>query len=89
MCLAIPGQVQSITEIGMNRVGLIQFGGVERQVILDFLPEAKPGDYVLVHVGFALSKIDEAEAQSTLELIERLGMMEPLDSGEPGNHEAP
>jgi hydrogenase expression/formation protein HypC len=79
MCLAIPGQVVSIEDIGYNRVGQVKFGGVERAVFLDFVPEATPGDFVLVHVGFALSKIDEAEAKSTFELIERLGMMEPLD----------
>jgi len=79
MCLAIPGQVVSIEDLGYNRVGPVKFGGVERAVFLDFVPEAAPGDFVLVHVGFALSKIDEAEAKSTYELIERLGIMEPLD----------
>ena len=79
MCLAIPGQILSVEDIGFNRVGRVSFGGVERAVILDFVPDAEPGEFVLVHVGFALSKIDEAEAQSTLELIERLGMMEPLE----------
>jgi hydrogenase expression/formation protein HypC len=79
MCLAIPGRVVSIEDIGYNRVGQVEFGGLERAVFLDFVPEATPGDFVLVHVGFALSKIDEAEAKSTFELIERLGMMEPLD----------
>jgi hydrogenase expression/formation protein HypC len=53
--------------------------GVERPVILDFVPDALPGEYVMVHVGFALSKIDEKEARETLELMERIGMMEPLD----------
>ncbi|MBY0502438.1 MAG: HypC/HybG/HupF family hydrogenase formation chaperone [Bryobacteraceae bacterium] len=79
MCLAIPGQVQSIADIGCNRVGQVRFGAIDRPVFLDFVPEAAPGDFVLVHVGFALSRIDEAEAQATYELIERLGMMEPMD----------
>ncbi len=83
MCLAIPGQVVSVTEIGLNRVGQVQFGGVERAVFLDFVPEATPGDYVLVHVGFALGRIDEEEAKQTLALIERLGMMEPLPEEDP------
>jgi hydrogenase expression/formation protein HypC len=82
MCLAIPGQVMSVEDIGLNRVAKVQFGGVERPVIMDFVPDAAPGEFVLVHVGFALSRIDEAEAQATLELIERLGMMEPLDEVE-------
>jgi hydrogenase expression/formation protein HypC len=80
MCLAIPGQLVSVDEIGLNRVGQVRFGSVERAVFLDFVPEANPGDYILVHVGFALSRIDEVEAQATLDLIERLGMMEPLEA---------
>jgi hydrogenase expression/formation protein HypC len=79
MCLAIPGQVKSVEDLGLNRVARVDFGGVERPVILDFVPDALPGEYVMVHVGFALSKIDEKEARETLELMERLGMMEPLD----------
>lgn len=83
MCLAIPGQVVTIEDIGLNRVGQVNFGGITRAVFLDFVPEATAGDFVLVHVGFALSKIDEEEAKHTLELIERLGMMEPLEEVDP------
>lgn len=83
MCLAIPGQVQSVADIGLNRVAQVQFGAICRPVFLDFVPEAVPGDFVLVHVGFALSRIDEAEAKATYELIERLGMMEPMEEGDP------
>jgi hydrogenase expression/formation protein HypC len=83
MCLAIPGQVKSVEDLGLNRVARVDFGGVERPVILDFVPDAAPGEYVMVHVGFALSKIDEKEARETLELMERLGMMEPLDEPVP------
>jgi hydrogenase expression/formation protein HypC len=69
MCLAIPGKVLEATEVGVNRIAQVQFGGVTRQVYLDFVPEANVGDYVLVHVGFAISKIDEAEALRTYALL--------------------
>ena len=76
MCLAIPGKVLETAENGWNRVAKVQFGGVTRQVYLDFVPEAGVGDYVLVHVGFAVSKIDEAEAMRTYELLEQMGALE-------------
>jgi hydrogenase expression/formation protein HypC len=83
MCLAIPGQLLRCEDIGFNRVGQVQFGSIERAVFLDFVPEAVPGDFVLVHVGFALSIVNEAEAKATYELIERLGLMDSLDSSDP------
>lgn len=60
-------------EIGGMRVGRVQFGGITRQTFLDFVPEAQPGDYVLVHVGFAISTIDEEEALRVLRDLESLG----------------
>jgi len=59
------------------RVASVQFGGIVRQVSLDFVPEAGPGDYVMVHVGFALSLVDRVEADRTYKLLEELGMLEP------------
>ena len=59
----------------------MQFGGVTRQVYLDFVPEAGVGDYVLVHVGFAVSKVDEAEAMRTYELLEQMGALEEEQAG--------
>ena len=76
MCLAIPGKVLEAVDSGWNRVAKVQFGGVTRQVYLDFVPEAGVGDYVLVHVGFAVSKVDEAEAKRTYELLEQMGALE-------------
>jgi hydrogenase expression/formation protein HypC len=73
MCLAVPGKVLESTDVGLNRIAKVQFGGVTRNVYLDLLPEAGVGDYVLVHVGFAISKIDEAEAHRTYALLEELG----------------
>ena len=73
MCLAIPGKILETAARGWNRVAKVQFGGVTREVYLDFVPEAVVGDYVLVHVGFAVSRMDEAEAQRTYELLEKMG----------------
>jgi len=73
MCLAVPGKVLESHDTGLNRIAKVEFGGVTRQVFMDFVPEAGIGDYVLVHVGFAISKIDEAEARRTYELLEEMG----------------
>jgi hydrogenase expression/formation protein HypC len=75
MCLAIPGKiVNSQTENGI-RVGQVQFGAVMRQTCLDLVPEASIGDYVLVHVGFAMSVVDREEAERTYALLESLGLL--------------
>ena len=76
MCLAIPGKVLSSEDLGFARAGRVQFGGIVRQVRLDFVPEASVGDYVMVHVGFAISKVDEQEARRTYELLEQMGTLE-------------
>ena len=72
MCLAIPGQVVAIVGDGEFRVGEVDFGGVSRQTNLVFVPEAAVGDYVLVHVGFAIARIDEEVAKQSLEELEAL-----------------
>lgn len=79
MCLAVPGKLVETQLIGDSRVGVVQFGGIKRSVFLDFVPEAQTGDYVLVHVGFAISRLDEEEAQRTYQLLERIGMLETED----------
>jgi len=76
MCLAIPGRILSADDLGFARTGRVQFGGIVREVRLDFVPDAAIGDYVLVHVGFAISKIDEEEAQRTYEALEELGALQ-------------
>ena len=76
MCLAIPGKILSSEDLGFARTGRVQFGGIVRQVRLDFVPEAQAGDYVMVHVGFAISKVDEAEAQRTYELLSEMNLLE-------------
>jgi len=76
MCLAIPGQIVDAEVIDGNRVGRVRFGGITRQAFLDFVPEAQPGDYVIVHVGFAISKVDEEEAKKTYEYLEQAGLLD-------------
>lgn len=75
MCLAIPGKLLDAEDLDGIRVGRVQFGAIVRQTFLDFAPEALPGDFVLVHVGFAISKVDEAEAARTYELLEKVGLV--------------
>jgi hydrogenase expression/formation protein HypC len=75
MCLAIPGRVALIEEKDGIRSGRVQFGGITRQACLDFVPEAKEGDYVMVHVGFAISVVDKEEAERTYALLESMGLL--------------
>ena len=80
MCLALPGELLEITaDAFCQRSGLVAFGNITREVNLAFLPDAKKGDYVLVHVGFAISKIDAAAATRTLELFAELDEMSATD----------
>jgi hydrogenase expression/formation protein HypC len=76
MCLAIPGQIVDAEVIDGNRVGRVRFGGITRQAFLDFVPEAQPGDYVIVHVGFAISKVDEEEARQTYQYLAQAGLLD-------------
>lgn len=76
MCLAIPGKILEAADSGWNRIAKVEFGGVTRQVYLDFVPEANVGDYVLVHVGFAVSKVDEAEARRAYALLDQMSVPE-------------
>ena len=69
MCLGIPGKITEIYERNEFLMGKIDFGGVVKEVCLAYVPEAKIGDYALIHVGFAISLMDEEEAQETLKLI--------------------
>lgn len=88
MCLAVPGRLVEIQGDGDLRMGRIDFGGVVRQACLAYLPEAEPGDYVLVHVGFAISRIDEQAAQETLEALRQIGEMTVPDEIGPDPVEA-
>ena len=73
MCLAVPGKIESIIENeAMTRKGRVNFGGIIKEVYLAYVPEAGIGDYVIVHVGFAISTINEQEAQRTLKNFDQL-----------------
>ena len=76
MCLAIPGKILEIQGVGEMRAARVQFGGIVRQVSLVFVPEADAGDYVMVHVGFAISQVDAFEAERTYKLLEEMGTLE-------------
>lgn len=83
MCLAIPGKITAITDQldETFRVGKVSFGGITKDVNLSMVPEANPGDYVLVHVGVAISVVDEEEAQKTFEYLRQIGELEELKGG--------
>ncbi len=76
MCLAVPGRVESVYETDGTRMGKVNFGGVVKEVCLAYLPDIAVGDYTIVHVGFAISKIDETTAQETLRTFASLGLLE-------------
>ena len=83
MCLAIPGKLIELTgDPSGIRTGRVNFGGIVKQVCLEYTPDAQPGDYVLVHVGFALSKVDETEAARTYKALEELKQLGELDAPE-------
>ena len=75
MCLAIPGKVAEIQIKEGVRTGRVLFGGIARQACLDFVPEAREGDFVMVHVGFAISVVDKEEAERTYALLESMGVL--------------
>lgn len=78
MCLAVPGRIESIRHERGSRFGRVDFGGVSREVCLEFVPEAVVGDWALVHVGFALTRLDEEAARATLEALACVGLAEQV-----------
>jgi hydrogenase expression/formation protein HypC len=79
MCLAIPGKILSVAgEDPLQRMGRVSFGGIVKEVNLAFVPEANAGDYVIVHVGLALSTVDQEEAERTLDYFRQMGELEEL-----------
>lgn len=81
MCLAIPGKIKDITlqHNGMVRMAKVSFGGIVREASLEMLPDATIGDYVLVHVGVAISKVNEEEARKTFKYLEEIGELGELE----------
>jgi len=76
VCLAIPGKIVSSEVHNGIRLGRVQFGGITRETCLDFVPEAAVGDYVIVHVGFAISRVDREEAERSYEALESMGLLQ-------------
>jgi hydrogenase expression/formation protein HypC len=80
MCLAIPGKIIEFHENQGVRMSKVDFGGITREACLEYIPDAKLGDYVMVHVGFAISKVDEVEAARTYQYLAELGQLTELNS---------
>lgn len=90
MCLAIPGKITNISTTDADnpfRLGTVSFSGIHKEVDLSLLSEAKEGDYVLVHVGVAISVVDEEEAAKTFEYLKQMGELEDLGDSIPSNTE--
>ena len=84
MCLAVPGRILEIhTDAPIVRTGRVSFGGIVREVNLAYTPEAKVGDYVIVHAGFAISTVDEGEAAKVFEYLEAMDELAELEAGGP------
>jgi len=82
MCLAVPGQILEVSnEDALLRAGKVSFGGVVKEINLAYVPEAKVGDYVVVHVGFAISIVDEAEARQVFKYLEQIQELEEIENG--------
>jgi hydrogenase expression/formation protein HypC len=83
MCLAVPGKVVETYREHDVLMGKVDFGGVSKRVCLEHVPEVRPDEYVLVHVGFALSRIDEVEARRVFEFLEQMDQLEELEEPPP------
>ncbi|MEW9516357.1 HypC/HybG/HupF family hydrogenase formation chaperone [Streptomyces tubercidicus] len=88
MCLAVPGKVLDIEERDGTRMATVDFGGVVKEVCLEYVPDLKVGEYAIVHVGFALQRLDEESARQTLALFEELGLLQE-EFGDPWEAAAP
>jgi hydrogenase expression/formation protein HypC len=79
MCLAIPGKILSVSGEDFARTARVSFGGIVKDVSLAYVPEANQGEYVIVHVGFAISVVDEAEAMQTFEYLKQMGELAEIE----------
>ena len=89
MCLGIPGKVIDTYQEHDVLMGKVDFGGIRKQVCLEHVPQIQPGEYVLVHVGFALSQIDEAEAAQVFDFLNRMNQLDELNAASSGEPRAP
>lgn len=85
MCLGIPGEILAIRVENELTVGLVKFGGIKRDVCLACIPDAAVGDFVLVHVGFAIAKVDREEAERAYRTLDELGFLAELDDAVAGS----
>ncbi|NOH02176.1 MAG: HypC/HybG/HupF family hydrogenase formation chaperone [Chloroflexi bacterium] len=76
MCLGVPGKIVDVYEKSGLKMAKVDFGGIFREACLDYVPEAKVGEYCIIHVGFAISVLSEAEAMETLDLLRQIGAMD-------------
>ena len=83
MCLGVPGRVVDTFVEHDVLMGKVDFGGIAKRVCLEHVPDVRPGDYVLVHVGFALTRLDEAEARRVFEFLEAMDQLDELDAPSP------
>ncbi len=82
MCLGVPGKIISISgDDPLTRMGKVSFGGIVKDVCLAYVPEAQVGDYVIVHVGFAISRLDEQEAEQVFEYLRQMDELRELEGG--------
>ncbi len=82
MCLGVPGKIISISgDDPLTRMGKVSFGGIVKEACLAYVPEAQVGDYVIVHVGFAISRLDEQEAQQVFEYLRQMDELGELEGG--------
>lgn len=79
MCLAIPGKISGLHESSGVPMAKVDFGGITREACMSYLPDSKIGDYVLVHVGFAISKVDEEEAERTYQYLSEMDQLSELE----------
>ncbi len=83
MCLAIPGKIVALHDNAGVRMGKVDFGGITREACMEYVADARLGDFVMVHVGFAIAKVDEEEAARTYKFLEEMDQLAELEDGEP------
>jgi hydrogenase expression/formation protein HypC len=88
MCLGVPGRIEAIRDDRGTQMATVDFGGIRKEVCLAYLPDAQVGEYTLVHVGFAITRIDEESAMETLELIRSIGNLAEELGEEPAHPDA-
>lgn len=86
MCLGIPGKIETVYEDHGTKMAKIDFGGVLREACIEVIPEAKPGDWTIVHAGFALNLLSEKEARETLDILEEMNELSELEEMKEQGH---